>query len=504
MNSPEPTVELPEGILSSPALLFLYYRVEQILGIRATAEALTKMNAYIEKNCGYAFVENPAAYERVLASREKIFDISKTATINETYFFREAAHFDLLARHFLPQLVKLNRPIQICSAATSIGCEAYSIAMLLDYYGKNGLQLDFEIDAFDISAEVIETARNARYTANTFRIDGSGWKHVMDLYLVPDGNEYVVSQDIREKVRFFPHNVMRGLEKHYDVIFFRNALIYFSPKNRLIVINSLAESLLNNGLLFLGTSETSVVRHPLLASRYFSDVFYFQKVPGEVHSPSVMPFIEESDVHTQRQIQRHTGEDVKGSLATQYPKKQAVLGFVQPKRKELSIDCEEVAAILQTAEGQPNAQKTLGIIESEKNAPDGVTAASPSGDELAAAGMHFLGAQDYHSADLVLSHLEKHNSGVLPIFLRGEYHLLLDNTKEAMLCFGRAAEKEKAFWPAFYRLASLSAEENQTRHEYKIKKACESLDLGRDFRYECFLGGFSPDYFRRILERKLT
>jgi len=105
---------------------------------------------------------------------------------------------------------------------------------------------------------------------------------------------------------------------------------------------------------------------------------------------------------------------------------------------------------------------------------------------------------------LVLCHLEKHNSGVLPIFLRGEYHLLLDNTKEAMLCFGRAAEKEKAFWPAFYRLASLSAEENQTRHEYKIKKACESLDLGRDFRYECFLGGFSPDYFRRILERKLT
>ena len=76
-------------------------------------------------------MENPAAYEHLLNSREQIFEISKFLTINETYFFREGVHFDLLVR-LLPQLAKLNRPLRIWSAATSIGCEAYSIAMLLD------------------------------------------------------------------------------------------------------------------------------------------------------------------------------------------------------------------------------------------------------------------------------------------------------------------------------------------------------------------------------------
>jgi hypothetical protein len=32
----------------------------------------------------------------------------------------------------------------------------------------------------------------------------------------------------------------------------------------------------------------------------------------------------------------------------------------------------------------------------------------------------------------------------------------------------------------------------------------ESMEAGADLRYESFIGGFSPDYYRRILERKLT
>ena len=63
---------------------------------------------------------------------------------------------------------------------------------------------------------------------------------------------------------------------------------------------------------------------------------------------------------------------------------------------------------------------------------------------------------------------------------------------------------DKAFWPALYRLSSLAAGGNRTRYEYRTKKAIESLEQGKGLRYECFIGGFSPDYFRRILERKLT
>jgi len=492
MTPNEPPEKIPEVALSSPALLFLYYRVEQILGIRATGEALVRLNEHIEKCCGYPFVENPASYESVLTSREQIFEISETVTINETYFFREGAHFDLLARHFLPNLAKLNRPIQICSAATSIGCEAYSLAMLLDYHAKSGqyagVPFDFQIDAFDICAEAIKTAKNARYTNNSFRTDGSAWKHIMDSYLVSDGGEYVVSQDIRKKVRFFTHNIMRGLEKQYDVIFFRNALIYFSSKNRFIVLNDLAESLFTNGLLFLGISETPSAKHPLLANRYMSDVFYFQKTTAGFQPQTTLPVV----TAMPRPV-----EPVPVKLAPRI--------VAQANRTELPIHCGEVAAILETKEGQPNAMKTLEVVASGKDTPasDGDTA-SLSGSELAASVTFFLGAQDYRPADLVLSYLEKRNNGPLTLFLRGEYHMQHGNTGEARLCFEQAAGKEKAFWPAFYRLVSLAAGETPEKSEHKIRKARESIELGRNLRYECFLGGFSPDYFRRILERKLA
>ena len=491
MSANEPAAEIPKVVLSNPALLFLYYRVEQILGIRATGEALVKLNEHIEKHCGYPFVENPEAYENMLTSREQIFEISEIVTINETYFFREGAHFDLLARHFLPKLVKQNRPIKICSAATSIGCEAYSLAMLLDYHAKNryAAPFDFEIDAFDVCAGAIETAKNARYTANALRIDGSAWKYIMDLYLIPDGAEYIVSQDIREKVRFSTHNIMRGLNKQYDVIFFRNALIYFSSKNRFIVLNDLAESLFNNGLLFLGISETPSVKHPLLVSQYMSDVFYFQKTMADSQPQRPLPIVAAAP----RPVELRPAEP---KPATSTPRIAA-----RPNPEELPIHCGEVAAIMETDEGKPNAMKTL---EAVADTPaDTKNTASVSGSELAASVTFFLGAQDYGNACLVLSYLEKRNRGPLPSFLRGEYHMQRGNTGEARQCFEQAAGKEKAFWPAFYRLVSCVAGENQDRAEYKIRKACESIEMGRDLRYECFLGGFSPDYFRRILERKL-
>ena len=480
MISAETMVDIPEKVLANPALLYLYHRVEQILGIRAEIEGLLKLNAYLEKCCGASFIENPAAHEYLLTSRERIFEISDLLTVNETYFFREGVHFNLLAS-FLPELAKLKRPIQVCSAATSIGCEAYSIAMLLDYHAGNGLDFDFTVDAFDISAKAIETAKNGRYTANTLRADGSAWKYILDSYLIPDGREYVVSKNIREKVCFFPHNIMCGLDRKYDVIFFRNALIYFSSKNRIVILNDLAESLFNNGFLFLGIAETSSARHLLLESRYLSDAFYFHKnpeppYPDKPKQSDAPPIKKVYAVHERKQTPVKTAKPVKTNLA------------------ELGIDCREVASILETEEGQPNATKTLQALES---------AGSPSGAELAASALCFLGIQDFNSADRVLMNLEKFNTGAFSLFLRGEYHFLRGSTKDAERYFEEAAGKEKTFWPAFYRIASLAAQGNPARYAYKIKKACESLELGTDFRYECFLGGFSPDYYRRILIRRL-
>jgi chemotaxis protein methyltransferase CheR len=127
-----------------------------------------------------------------------------------------------------------------------------------------------------------------------------------------------------------------------------------------------------------------------------------------------------------------------------------------------------------------------------------------NGSEVAACIIYFLAVQDFNSADTALCYLEKFNSCAYASFLRGECLFLQETYAEAEKYFQEAAVKNKIFWPAFYRIASLSAEGNRTRYEYKINKAIASIELGKDKNYECFMGGFSPDYFRRILEKKLS
>jgi chemotaxis protein methyltransferase CheR len=265
-------------------------------------------------------------------------------------------------------------------------------------------------------------------------------------------------------------------------------------------MNDIAESLFDNGVLFLGVSETSSVRHSLLANRFLSDIFYFQKVGGafyhnqpEQKQSNALPAKKEYANH-------NTNRDTDRAKETVHAGK---VKSVLSKPAELAVNCEEVKAILQTEEGRITAKKTLEILSNEKNASDNKSSDFLSGAELAASAVFFLDVQDFASADIALSYLEKRNTGAVIRFLRGEYHFLRGRVKEAEHFFTEAATKDITFWPAFYRIASLTAEGNRTRHEYRIKKACESLELGRELQYECFMGGFSPDYFLRILEKKL-
>jgi len=526
----------PEEVLANPALLFLYYRIEQILGIKAGIDALIKLNEYLEKKCSSSFIKNPSSYDYLLTSREHIHKIAKFVTVNETYFFREGCHFEILSL-FLPDFAntvcaKLKRPLQICCAAVSIGCEAYSIAMLIDYYIKKGMELDYSIDAFDIDAEVIETAKNARYTSNTFRSDTSAWKHIFDSYLIRDNDTYLVPQNIRRKVKFFPHNIMRGLDKQYDVIFFRNSLIYFSSKNRLSVINNLSDALYSKGLLFLGISETASIKHPLLANCFTQNVFYFQKIP----QPSNSDLIRHDQIETVNidknektqgafsELQKSQTATLKASTSYSEPQKSEVSGTVNKetgisiatynaplKETELLVNCCEIADILKIDEGKTNAQKVLDIIINKSYTETIFFDETINGSNIAAAVSCFLNTKDFNNANLILNYLEKYNSGAITAFLRAEYYYLRSEIEKAENLYQEVSVKNKYFWPAFYRIAIIASNGNITRFEYKIKKTIECIELlQKDMisnvnqNYECFMGGFSPDYFRRILEKKLS
>jgi chemotaxis protein methyltransferase CheR len=470
--------EIFETIDGDPVLLSLYRKVEEITGIRMNTEQLDRL----KKRLG-----DPPGRDEELPGLVSCF------TVNETYFFREEVHFRLLLRHLLPLLARLERPIRICSAATSSGCEAYSIAMTLDFFCRGrllqgGESLSWELDAFDLNPGMIDAARRGCYGPNTLREDGSGWKSLMGLYLRPEGGGHKISGILRDKVHFFVHNIMDGMAGIYDVIFFRNTLIYFSPENRRKILGTLCRALRDGGVLIVGVSETSAVDEPGLQMLHRMGAFYFVR---EIRKDAVVPALQGGQAAS-------TGQAALPVEAVPAPRpaapvKTAPAKAVPPGAAGL---IPEIAGILEQDEGRANAVRILGGLKSR----DG----DLSFAGLAAAALSLMSAGDLSSAGLVISSLEKWGASPVVSFLRGEFYYQGGEFSTAEAKYQEAAATEGGFWPALYRAASLAEGGNETRYRYRLKKALESMERGAGRGYEVFIGGFSPDYYRRILEKKLA
>ena len=256
---------------------YLSRTAEELLGIKTDSDDAEKLHAYLYKTYGTMDEE---IIKKVFLSGEA----ADFLTVSETYFFREPAHFMFLTT-LLPSFEKTG--LKICSAATATGCEAYSIAMVIEAYNNGrgtGNRLAYHIDAFDINPKVIETACSGKYGGRSMREDGSCLHHMAEPYIkkLNDGKsamqEYQVEASLGKNIRFFVHNIMNPLPSGgFDIIFFRNAFIYFSPQNRERILSHLSAALKPGGILFLGVSETAGAHHADFTGKNSGDVFYFIK-----------------------------------------------------------------------------------------------------------------------------------------------------------------------------------------------------------------------------------
>jgi len=256
---------------------------EEMYGIKTDPDDIEKLKNHLiadignESNLSGKYNDG-SAFDSFFSSGEA----ASFLTVNETYFFREPIHFSLL----LDLLPAVNQStVRICSAATSSGCEAYSIAMLLDTYNRNAEKpVFYQIDAFDINPNVIETAGKGIYSKHSLREDGSCFSFLTDLYLKKNDNKVHIDHELRNNINFFVHNLLNELRHdYYDIIFFRNAFIYLLPDYRDKVLTNLSNALKENGFLIMGISETAGVRHRHLEQKIKrllpqkEDVFFFQK-----------------------------------------------------------------------------------------------------------------------------------------------------------------------------------------------------------------------------------
>ena len=257
---------------------------EKWFGIKADDGDLKKFKTWLWDNYGG---EGPEILEKVFSSGEA----AGFLTVNETYFFREPAHFSFLNDYLTalensvntannsPNSLSPQGDLRICSAAVSTGCEAYSLAMLIETF-NSGIDrpIPYHIDAFDINPKAIETALRGNYSSRTLREDGSSFHPIAEPYMQKNADFYQVDRSLKGKINFFVHNLMEELPASYDIIFFRNAFIYFTAQSRERVLGNLSSALKEGGILIMGVSETAGVHHLNLAAKNTADVFYFQKI----------------------------------------------------------------------------------------------------------------------------------------------------------------------------------------------------------------------------------
>lgn len=187
-------------------------------------------------------------------------------TTNETYFFREPAHFDLLVEEFRQGAV---RTPAVWSAASSFGDEAYTIAMLLQELQLAGrVGADWRVLGTDISDRVLKSAVQAVYPADRLRMVSE--ERLRRHCLRGDGDAEGLVQmhpRLREHVRFGQLNLMRPVEDlgPFDAVFLRNVLIYFDAPTKTEVVERVLSQLKPGGLFFIGTAEGRVpCRTPLV------------------------------------------------------------------------------------------------------------------------------------------------------------------------------------------------------------------------------------------------
>jgi chemotaxis protein methyltransferase CheR len=180
-------------------------------------------------------------------------------TTNETYFFREPAHFDLLERE-----LSATRPrsLAVWSAASSFGDEAYSTAMLLaDMQMQGRVGSDWSILGTDISDRVLRSAGEAVFPQD--RLRNVSPERLRRYCLLGHGESEGLVQlqsKLTERVRFGQLNLCQPIEDigPFDVIFLRNVLIYFDAKTKSEVVDRVLTQLRPGGLFFIGTAEGRV------------------------------------------------------------------------------------------------------------------------------------------------------------------------------------------------------------------------------------------------------
>jgi chemotaxis protein methyltransferase CheR len=198
---------------------------------------------------------------------------------NETWFFRDHLPFEAMRQVIIPELIADRaalRRLNVWSAASSSGQEAYSIAMMIkeEFGGLPGWTIS--ILGTDLSSAILERARSGRYSQ--LEINRGLPAKYLAKYFTREGSDWILSPSIRRMVEFRELNLARpwcNLPR-FDAVFFRNVLIYFDVEKKRETFSRLLSTMKPDGYLLLGAAETTYGLSDCFARISWDKTAYFR------------------------------------------------------------------------------------------------------------------------------------------------------------------------------------------------------------------------------------
>jgi chemotaxis protein methyltransferase CheR len=181
-------------------------------------------------------------------------------TTNLTGFFREAHHFEFLAKEVLAAMAgsrsATGRRLRIWSAGCSSGEEPYSIAMTVREALGDDARWDAKILATDIDTQMVATAKAGHYPSSRTESIPPAMRRKF-VRPIDDGS-IEMSEALKSMVVFKPLNLFDPwpMQGPFDAIFCRNVIIYFDTDAKRALFDRFAEILKPGGWMFIGHSES--------------------------------------------------------------------------------------------------------------------------------------------------------------------------------------------------------------------------------------------------------
>jgi chemotaxis protein methyltransferase CheR len=210
------------------------------------------------KKLGLGSINDLCALLRATRESEVGRQVVEAMTTNETYFFRDPAHYEAIRTALLPRLKDERRDtkkLRFWSAAASTGQEAYSLAMLLLQEGLS--EWNIQILGTDFSSLVLERAQSGKY--QQIEVNRGLPAAFLVKHFRRSGVEWQLSESVRRMARFETIDLRQSMRAlgPFDLVFCRNVMIYFDAETKKNILKDLHGTLFRGGWLLLGGAETA-------------------------------------------------------------------------------------------------------------------------------------------------------------------------------------------------------------------------------------------------------